>query len=72
MNEFLEQLAKLLEKHGVDMTPQSDPDGCDQSIQFFRPSVEDPWMDSVDLDDFVSHESIREYLNKGGKECATG
>ena len=64
MNEFLEQLAKLLEKHGVEMTPQSDADGCEQSIQFFREAVENPWMDSVDLDDCVTHESIREYLEQ--------
>jgi len=64
MDEFLEQLASLLEKHGVEMFPQSDADGCEQSIQFFRPNVENPIMDSVDIDDWVSHESIREYLKQ--------
>lgn len=68
MKEFLEQLANLLEKHGVEIFPQSDADGCDQSIQFFRPNVANPIMDSLDFDDWVSHESIREYLNKKGKE----
>lgn len=64
MKEFLEALAALLERYGVELHPESDQDGCDLAIQFWRPNVENPWMDSVDIDNYVTAESIKKYLKK--------
>ena len=63
MNEFLEQLAALLEKHGVEISTYADF-GYESGLQFFRQEVENPWTDALDFDETLSHEGIREYLKQ--------